>query len=144
MIFRVTRSVFARYGRPATILFAITRPMPGSESRSSALAVLMSIRPPFLSDAVDPVVPLADFGEELVWAAASVTAVKIRSSHRPTFIEAILSARSKQQFPSAQVNKNEEAAPCAPQYRTSTITCANVQHIARGFCTYLKPAVSSY
>lgn len=111
MIFRVTRSVFARYGRPAIILFAITGPMPGSESRSSALAVLTSIRPTFLLDAVDPVVPVADFGEELVWAAASVTAVKMRSSHRLTFIEAILSARSKQQFSSAQVNNNEEAVP---------------------------------
>src|SRR5437762_592002 len=94
MIFRVTRSVFARYGRPAIIFSAITGPMPGRESRSSALALLMSIRPPFLLDVVDPVFPVGDFVEELVWAAASVTAVKTTSNHRLTFIKAILAARS--------------------------------------------------
>src|SRR5689334_8387594 len=98
MIFRVTRSVFARYGRPAIILFAITGPMPGSESRSSALALLISIRP-FLLDTVEPVVPVADFGEELVWAAASVTAVKMRSSHRVTFIERFYQRGLSNNFP---------------------------------------------
>jgi hypothetical protein len=40
-----------------------------------------------------------------------VTAVKMRSSHRVTFIERFYQRGLKQQFSPAQVNNNEEAIP---------------------------------
>src|SRR5689334_13741966 len=109
MIFRVTRSVFARYGRPAIILFAITGPMPGSESRSSALALLISIRP-FLLDTVEPV-PGSGFRGGAGLGCRERDSSQNEEQPSRDFHRAILSARSKQQFSPAQVNNNEEAIP---------------------------------
>src|SRR5579863_4224037 len=75
MILRVTRSVLARYGRPAMIFWAKAGPIPGSVSRSSGLAVLISISAPLRAGAAVAVVD-AGFPVELLWPDTSAAAVK--------------------------------------------------------------------
>src|SRR5437660_9170340 len=69
--------------------------MPGRESSSSVLALLISIRAPLLLAVLAPDWPAAELGE-LVWPAASTTAEKRMSKHRLKFIGAILAGAAAQ------------------------------------------------
>ena len=93
MILRVTRSVLARYGRPAMIFPAITGPMPGNASSSCSLALLISTSPLFLVELADPVLPVPDFAGGVVCPVTTITVMANASNHRLKFITGILQGR---------------------------------------------------
>src|SRR5947208_11006904 len=100
MILRLTRSVLARYGRPAMIFCASAGPMPGRESSSSVLALLISIRLPLAAEvavvafeAVEPALEPPLFVGAFVCAVASVTAVISTSRYRRKVIDDMLWSR---------------------------------------------------